>query len=100
MMIPENQYPNVEVHLTWMQDYQPDLLRQLYREGKLKEYVIEKVQAVYRQYFPKVQRGILDHYQADEFILEALAPSESLNREPVNPMPEEEFQKILQEITE
>ncbi len=91
-------HPWAKMRLEWMQDNSPDLLRDLYQQGTLKAKIEKKVKLAinYRELLINKQNVSPD--QAQEFAQELIAPADEMSLDDLEPMPDQEFQKILNDL--
>ena len=86
------------IHLEWMFENQPELVRQLHREGKLRNHLEKKMQQALRLVDKLTQERGLSEDEAFEIAMsEVLAPSDgpAMSDNPPEPVPWKEQEAIL-----
>lgn len=89
------------VHLEWMFENQPEFVRQLHREGKLRDHLEKKNQQALRLVDKLKQERGLSEDEAFEIATSAvLAPSDgpAMSDDPPEPVPWQEQEAILQAL--
>lgn len=92
-------HPFALVGLEWMQDNSPELLREQFQEGILKEKIEKKVeQAINHEKF-LINHENIDQETAREFALDMIAPADEIDLESNNHMSDKEFLIILNQLS-
>ena len=91
-------HPWALIRLEWMQDNSPELLRDQYQEGILKERVERKVQIAIEQKNFMIEEQKVNPNLAEELAIEIVAPADEINLDNNNQMPDKEFQLILEQL--
>jgi hypothetical protein len=88
------------VHLEWMFENQPELVRELHRQNKLADHLEEKMQVALRRVMQlRDERGLSEDEAFDVAMHEILAPAESLGQDnPPEPVPYREQEAIYQRL--
>ncbi len=97
MKLQPQQSSSFETRLIWMSENQPNLLKELYESGELKQHILDKVSWAAKHYLTLLKNGV-DEKIAKEIELSLLAPTEGMGEEK-EPMDEDMFEKIFEEVT-
>ncbi|NQT77613.1 MAG: hypothetical protein HQ565_07860 [Bacteroidetes bacterium] len=91
-------HPFALIRLEWMQDNQPEVLKDLYRKGTLKQRIEEKVyQAINHKNF-LINEEKMDEDTAIEFALDMIAPADEMDLDSNAQMSGREFQMIINQL--
>ena len=91
----------VRVHLEWMFENQPEFVRELHREGKLRQHLDQKNQQVLRYVAQmKQERGMSDDeaFGIADAMIEAPADGPAMGDNPPEPVPCQEQEAIYRAL--
>jgi len=86
------------IHLEWMFENQPEFVRELHREGKLRDHLEKKCQQALRLVDKlKQERGLSEDEAFENAMSAVLAPSDgpAMSDNPPDPVPWQEQEAIL-----
>jgi hypothetical protein len=96
----QNLDSRARVHLEWMFERQPELVRQLHQQGKLREHLEEKYQQGLRMVDRLKSQGGMSEEEAFQAAMEAVLapPREEIPDEDPEPVPLKEQEQILRSL--